>query len=180
MCNSNWRFGSDAGKGVMKRHRIGLAILMAVVSLPASIRLFGQSQQQAPVVMAVVVNPLNPVDNISSADLYKIFRGEKQSWNTSTPVFPVVRAPQSKERDVLLSRVLKMNESEYRKHWVMKVYSGEVPREPLSLLSNGMQLEAVRAEKGGIALVNVQDVHEGVKILKVDGRTPTSQGYPLR
>lgn len=130
--------------------------------------------------MAVIVNPQNPVDSITSTELRKVFAGEKLSWNSNVPVFVVVRAPQARERDILLGHVLKMTESEYRQYWVKKVYSGEVPREPLALLSNGMQLEAVRAEKGGIALVNLNDVREGVKVLKVDGHLPGTAGYPLK
>jgi hypothetical protein len=76
--------------------------------------------------------------------------------------------------------VLKMSESEYKAFWVKKVYSGESQREPLALFSNGMQLEAVRAEKGGIALVSLQDLHQGVKVLKVNGRLPGTPGYTLQ
>src|SRR5207247_8234530 len=112
--------------------------------------------------VAVIVNPQNQIDSISSADLRKIFAGEKRSWNSNIPIFVVVRAPQAHERDILLSHVLKMTESEYKQYWVKKIYSGDVPREPLALLSNGMQLEAIRADKGGIALINLTDVKQGV------------------
>jgi hypothetical protein len=73
-----------------------------------------------------------------------------------------------------------MNESEYQQYWVRKVYSGEAPRQPLALLSNGMQLEAIRAERGAIALISVQDIHQGVKVVKVEGRVPGMNGYPLK
>jgi ABC-type phosphate transport system substrate-binding protein len=130
--------------------------------------------------VAVIVNPANSVDSISLADLRKIFAGEKQSWNSSVPISVFVRGPGFRERDILLNRVLKMNESEYQQYWVKKVYSGEAPRQPLALLSNGMQLEAIRAEKGGIALISIQDLRQGVKVLKVDGRSPGMTGYPLK
>ena len=128
----------------------------------------------------MIVNPQNQIESISSTDLRKIFAGEKRSWNSNIPVFVVVRAPQAHERDILLSHVLRMTESEYKQYWVKKVYSGEVPREPLALLSNGMQLEAVRADKGGIALINLADVKQGVKVLKVDGKLPGAPAYTLR
>ncbi len=130
--------------------------------------------------VAVIVNPMNSLDSISAADLRKIFSGEKVSWGNGLAISVFVRAPQSHERDILLSRVLHMSESEYKAHWVQKVYSGEAQREPLSLLSNGMQLEAVRAERGGIALISMQDLHQGVKVLKVDGKLPGAAGYSLK
>lgn len=130
--------------------------------------------------IAVIVNPLNPVDNISLAELRRIFSGEKQSWSSGLPVSLFVRAPQARERDVLLARVLHMTDSEYKAYWVKKVYSGEVQHEPLALFSNGMELEAIRAERGGIALISMQDIHHGVKVIKVDGHLPGASGYPLK
>jgi len=148
-----------------------------LASLLAGSTILAQSKQDD---VAVIVNPQNQIESISSTDLRKIFAGEKRSWNSNIPVFVVVRAPQAHERDILLSHVLRMTESEYKQYWVKKVYSGEVPREPLALLSNGMQLEAVRADKGGIALINLADVKQGVKVLKVDGKLPGAPAYTLR
>lgn len=130
--------------------------------------------------VAVIVNPANKTESISLAELRKIFSGEKLSWSGGVAVAAFVRAPGTHERDLLLSRVLHMSESDYKAHWVKQIYSGESQREPLALVSNGMQLEAVRAEKGGIALINLQDVHSGVKVLKVDGHLPGSPEYPLK
>jgi ABC-type phosphate transport system substrate-binding protein len=152
-----------------------LGLLLAACALLAQ-----QNEAGATTDIAVVVNPLNPVDSISSVELRKIFTGEKQSWSASLPVFVMLRAPQARERDVLLNQLLRMSESEYKQHWVKKIYSGEVLREPLTLVSNGIQLEAVRAEKGGIALINMADVRKGVKVLKVDGHLPGTEGYVLK
>jgi ABC-type phosphate transport system substrate-binding protein len=149
--------------------------------VPAACLLLAQSNPtDANTDVAVIMNPANPVDAISTFELRKIFAGDKQNWNSSLPVFVMVRAPQARERDVLLNYVLRMNESEFKQLWVRKVYSGEVQREPLALLSNGMQLEAVRAEKGGIALIKLADVRQGVKVLKLDGHLPGTEGYALK
>lgn len=161
-----------------KRSGVLATILLMVLSC-------GLPAQQTPadarsVDVAVIVNPMNKLDSISAVDLRKIFSGERLSWGNGLPVSVFVRAPQAHERDVLLNRVLHMTESEYKAHWVKKVYSGEAQHEPLSLLSNGMQLEAVRAERGGIALINMQDLHQGVKVLKVDGKLPGAAGYSLK
>jgi len=130
--------------------------------------------------VAVIVNPSNPIEALSLADLRKIFAGEKQSWGAPGPISLFVRGPGARERDVLLGRILKMNESEYEQYWLRKTYSGEATRQPLALLSNGMQLEAIRAEKGAIALISVQDIHQGVKVVKIEGRVPGMTGYPLK
>ena len=163
----------------MHKHHQFLIGLIAVVLLAYQTPPSG-AQARRDDDVAVVVNPGNPVDSLSSSDLRRLFSGEKRSWNASLPVFLLVRAPEARERDVLLSHVLKMTESEYKQYWVKKVYSGEVPREPLALFSNGMQLEAVRAEKGAIALILAKDIKPGVKVVKVDGTSPGAANYPLR
>jgi ABC-type phosphate transport system substrate-binding protein len=154
---------------------LALLLLCAACALLAQ-----QNQTEAPTDVAVIVNPSNPLQSISSLELRKIFAGDRQSWAGGVPVFVLVRAPQARERDVLLNQVLKMNESEYKQYWIRKVYSGEAQREPLAVFSNGMQLEGVRAEKGGIALIKLVDVRQGVKVLKLDGHLPGSNGYTLR
>jgi len=166
-----------------ERIRTGLT---AGLILLAACGLLGQQNQNEAVKetsktdIAVIVNPINPAESITLTDLRKIFAGDKQSWSGSLSVFVMVRAPQARERDVLLGQVLRMTESEFKQHWVKKVYSGEVQREPLTVFSNGMQLEAVRVEKGGIALINSSDVRQGVKVLKVEGQLPGASGYPLK
>ena len=47
------------------------------------------------------------------------------------------------------------------------------------LPSNGMQREALTAYPGAITLVDSADVKLGMKILKVDGKMPEEEGYPL-
>jgi ABC-type phosphate transport system substrate-binding protein len=161
---------------MMKRHGIVIVACICMLLLMTGATVFGAYEEDD---VAVIVNPENPIGSMTSAELRKIFSGEKTSWNSNISVFLVVRAPRAREREILLSRILKMTEPEYKQYWVKKVYNGEVSREPLTLLSNGMQLEAVRAEKGAIALISLQDVHQGVKVIRVDGRMPGAAGYPL-
>jgi ABC-type phosphate transport system substrate-binding protein len=130
--------------------------------------------------IAVIVNPGNPVDSITTADLRKLFAGDKASWGGGIPTTPFVRAAPARERDVLLKVVLKMTDAQYQEYWIKKVYSGAAAHEPLSLMSSGMQLDAVRSQKGGIALVNASEVKDGVKVIKVDGLMPGAAGYPLK
>jgi len=158
------------GNGTVLKALAGLMLLVLVSATTA---------QQQEVEMAVVVNPQNPVTSISSSELRRIFAGDKQLWSDNVPVFPVVRAPEARERQVLLNRILRMTEAEYKQYWVQKVYSGESPHEPIAVFSNGMQLEAVRTKKGGIALINVQDVRQGVKVIGVDRTLPGQPGYSL-
>jgi phosphate transport system substrate-binding protein len=129
--------------------------------------------------VAVVVNPKNPVSNVSRSELRKIFAGERRTWAGGLFIKLVVRVPGSYERIALL-RLLEMSESEYRQYWIAQVFHGDAQAEPVALFSNGMQKEAIGAFPGAIALVTMGDVKPGMKVLKVDGRLPGESGYPVR
>lgn len=128
--------------------------------------------------VAVVVNPKNPVSNLSRSELRQIFAGEKRTWPGGLPIKIITRVPGSYEHVVLL-RILRMNESEYKQYWIAQLFHGEAQAEPAALFSNGMQKEAIGAFPGGIALVDLVDVKLGMKVVKVDGHLPGEPGYPV-
>src|SRR5216683_3806905 len=84
--------------------------------------------------VAVVVNPKNPVANVSTQDLRRLFAGEKHSWAGGLPVKLFIRAPGAYERVVLL-KLLDMSESAYKQYWTAQVFRGEAQTEPLALFS---------------------------------------------
>jgi hypothetical protein len=128
--------------------------------------------------VAVVVNQQNSIRDLSSRELRRLFAGEKHSWAGGLPVKLFIRAPGAYERVVLL-KLLDMSEIEYKHYWTARVFRGEAQAEPIPLFSNGMQKEALTAFPGAIALVNLQDVKPGMKVVRVDGHLPGDVGYPL-
>jgi ABC-type phosphate transport system substrate-binding protein len=128
--------------------------------------------------VAVVVNDRNPVTKISKIELRNIFAGEERSWSAGVPIRIFVRAPGTRERAALL-KLLDMTEGEYKQYWTAQVFRGEAQAEPIALPSNGMQREAVVAYPGAVALVELQDVKAGMKVLRVEGRMPGEAGYAL-
>ena len=128
--------------------------------------------------IAVVVNPKNPVSNVSRSELRKIFAGEKRTWAGGLSIKIITRAPESYERIVLL-RLLGMSESEYKQYWIGQVFQGDAQAEPAAVFSNGMQKEAISSFLGAIALIDTKDVKPGMKVLKVDGHLPGEPGYPV-
>ncbi len=128
--------------------------------------------------VAVVVNEKNSVSNLTTSELRKLFAGEKHAWAGARPVKLFVRGQDTSERAVLL-KLLGMSETEYKTYWAAQVFRGDAATEPAVLPSNGMQREAVVAYPGAIALVSLQDVKPGMKIVKIDGHMPTEAGYPF-
>jgi ABC-type phosphate transport system substrate-binding protein len=151
---------------------LALAVTLAAWNISA--------QQSKEVTVAVVVNPANPVNAISTADLRKIYSGDKVSWGVNLPVIPFVRSAPAHERDVMLKAVMKMTDAQYQGYWIKKVYSDQSVHEPIALTSTATQLDAVRSQTGGIAFINAQEVRPGVKVIKIDDLLPGAPGYSLK
>ena len=126
------------------------------------------------------MNTSNPVNNLSLADLRKIYFGDRQYWKSNLPVVLLMRSPGSHEREVVLRVVFEMTEERYTKYWVAKVVRAEVSDPPASLYSFWMLQEGVRGNPGAVGYVDANDVRPGVKVLRIDGLLPGDSGYSLR
>jgi hypothetical protein len=143
----------------------------AVVSAPAAMG--------APKGIAVAVSPKNALSNLTVGDLRKILGGNKRIWPGGAAIKIFTRAPGTPERAALL-KLLGQTEAEYKQYWTSKVYLGDVDSEPMILPSEGMQREALTAYPGAITLIGADAVRPGMKILKIDGKSPDDENYPLR
>jgi phosphate transport system substrate-binding protein len=156
----------------MKRKNI-VIFLAQIFLLLASWKAHGEE-----VAIAVIVNPDNPVTNLSLADLRRIFSGEKRAWPGGTPIKLIVRGPGAPEREALL-RLLGISEGQYKEFWTTQVFRGEAESEPIAVPSFGMEKEAITALRGGIAMVEANKVKPDMKVVKIDGLLPGEPGYKL-
>jgi ABC-type phosphate transport system substrate-binding protein len=130
--------------------------------------------------IAVVVHPDTPVSDLSLAEVRKVLLGERQYWNSKTPVVLLIRAPVARERDVVLRVIYQMSEAQFKQYWVAKIFRAEVASPPKIVYSNDLQFELVTAMPGAIAFVDARNVRPGLKVLSVDGHLPGDKDYPLR
>jgi len=160
--------------------KLSATILAAILLLcvPRGNFTLAQSSREADI--AVVVNADTPVTDLSLSEVRKIFLGDRQYWTTKLPVVLVMRAPVTRERDVVLRVIYQMSETQYSQYWVAKIYRSEVTAAPKIVYSDDTQYELVTAMPGAIAAVDGRNVHPGVKVLRVDGMLPGDRGYPLR
>lgn len=156
----------------MKTNKLARTLLLSVAVLGYTSLALAQGG------IAVVVNPHNAQSSIGIGDLRKILVGEKRNWPDGSAVKLFTRTSGTKEHSAML-KLIGMAETEYKQYWRTRVYDGEAQSEPVTLPSNGMQREAVQAYVGGIALVDASDVKFGMKVLKIDGKSPGDPGYPL-
>lgn len=130
--------------------------------------------------IAIVVRPDLPVDDLSFAELRRVMLGDRQYWSSSLRITLLVRAPGSRERDVVLKTIYQMTEAQFRQYWIAKVFRAEAPSGPRIVYSSDMAAEMALAIPGAVTFVDATQVPSGLKVLKINGRLPRETGYPLR
>ena len=155
-----------------------IAVLLALLLLPA-VQAFSQDDvAQSPI--AIVVHKDSEVENLAMDQLRNIFLANQQFWPDRTRIILLVRAPKSDERDFVLDTIYQMDEAQFRKYWIAKMFRAEVPRGPKIVFSTDMTVELVVAIPGSISFISADQVTDDVRVVRVDGKLPSDDGYPLK
>jgi len=133
----------------------------------------------APGDIAVVVGPDTPADDLSFADVRKLFMGDRQYWNSNLRVTLLIRAPAARERDVVLKTIYGMTEAQFRQYWISKIFRLETSIGPKIVYSTEMASELAAAIPGAVTFMDSANVPKSLKIVKIDGRSPGEKGYRL-
>jgi ABC-type phosphate transport system substrate-binding protein len=147
-----------------------LALLAALVCASAM-------AQTGPI--AVITNAGTPVTNLSRAELRTIFHGDRQFWSSSLKIALLVPAVGSAERSVMLKKIYEKNESQYKQHWVAKVFRNEATSPPREISTRDLVVRFVRQTPGSLALVDASSIPGGVRVITIDGKGPNDPGYAL-
>jgi hypothetical protein len=152
--------------------------MLAMASL-AGTRPGEDDGKQATVVMALIVHPKNPATDLKLREARQLLKLDRQFWENRVRVDLYLPPRDTDVRTLLLDKVYARSEEELTRYWVGKVFSGEIPREPSVARSHQAAGLLVARAEGGLAVVPANEVPEGVKVLRVDGKRPGDEGYPL-
>ena len=130
--------------------------------------------------IAVVVSSRNPANDLSLAELRRILMGERRFWGGNVQVRLVLRERGARERDQVLSSLLKMDNKAFAEHWRAKVFRGEASEEPLTVSSSAMTRQFLTETPGGLTFMVAKSFPTELKVLKIDGKLPGEPGYSLR
>jgi hypothetical protein len=151
------------------------ALFVATLMFAASAQ---EAVQATPI--AVIVHEDVPVDEVSLPELRRIFRGERLFWAGDLTITLLAPPRGSRERQVLLGKVYERgSEAEYKRFWINKLFDKRGQTAPKVTGSSQMSAGLVREIPGAIALVPADRIPRGVKVLRIDGRSPGEVGYPL-
>ena len=157
------------------------ATVSALVTLAAAALMFSKVEAQTADVeaVAIVVHPQVAVDDLSLDELKSIFLAERQHWQDRSRITLLVRAAIAPERDRVLSEIYGMGEDRYRRYWIAKMFRSEVASGPKTVFSTEMLRDLVTVIPGSIGFVPVSEVGPDLKVIRIDGKLPGDEGYPL-
>ena len=119
---------------------------------------------------AVVVNKDNEVDNVTSAHLAKIVRGEIRKWNDGKNVVLVLHKDSAGEAETL-QRLNKMSTVEW------KTFVSAHKDSIVFVDTDADVVKAVQSEPGAIVFIEVHSIYNNVNVVHVDGKLPMELGY---
>ncbi len=160
---------------------LGLALpLGANRSAAAGLCAPNPEQEETNNCLAFVVNRSNPLDNVSLAELRKIFLAERNHWPDGHRITIVMQDPGQPERKAVLKQIYRMNENDFSRYFLHKAFTGEVPSSPKTLASSTGVRKFVFNVPGAIGYVRASEVDATVKAIRVDGRLPGEKGYGMQ
>ena len=166
-----------------------MVAVMATLALPCAISAggvagysgaYGRPVPYSEEPLAIIVNKSNPVDDLSSAELRKIFLAERRTWPGGRRITIVMREPGGAERETLLRSVCRMSDSEFNKYFMQLSFTGEAQITPKVLATSGGVLRFVFNVPGAIGYVRAGELDGGVKAVRIDGHAPGDGLYRLK
>jgi ABC-type phosphate transport system substrate-binding protein len=130
--------------------------------------------------LGIVVNRSNPVENLSFAELRKIFLGEQSHWSNGRRITVVMLEPGKQERQAVLTQIYRMDDKDFNKHFVQGMFTGEIHAAPKTLGTSAEVLKFVLNVPGAIGYVRVTEADESVKVVHIDSRLPGDKDYGIR
>jgi phosphate transport system substrate-binding protein len=120
--------------------------------------------------MALVVSKDNSVQNVTSAHLAKLLKGEVKKWADGKNVVLVLHG-NSPDEMVTLEHLNKMTEAEVK---AMVASHKDAIR---TVGTDADVIEAVASTPGAIGFVSERSITDRVVVVKIDGKLPMEAGY---
>lgn len=166
----------------MRAITILAVLLIAAVALPwgATGAQPGAAPDDESNSLAMIVNRSNPVENLTAAEVRKIFLTERSHWPNGRKITLVMFQQGRDERVAMLRDIYRMGEREFGQHFLRATFKGETSSAPKTIASPSGMRKFVFNVPGAIGYVRASEVDGSVKVVRVDGRLPGEPGYKLK
>ena len=126
---------------------------------------------------AVIVHRSSAVSDVKLDDLRRFFLGQGALAANAQHVMLVELSP---IRTRFYKRLLGLSPDEVRRRWIGVVFRGDALTLPFELADPAAVKKFVAEHPGAVAFVEVSDIDDTVKALRVDGKRPGDPQYPLK
>jgi ABC-type phosphate transport system substrate-binding protein len=124
--------------------------------------------------LAVITDAANPVSDLSTAELIKIFNAHTQTWPDGKPIKLAVHDPGSADMHLVIRKLMAMTPEQ------AEIFLQSHSRTMVVADSDDAVLKFVSGTRGAIGIVDLFSITKDVKVLKIDGKLPVEPGYVLR
>jgi len=109
-----------------------------------------------------------------------VFLGERSHWANGRRITLVMLEPGQPERKAILREIYRMSETDFNRHFLQGLFTGEVFVSPKTLATPVGVRKFIFNVPGAIGYVRSRDVDSTVKVIRIDGRLPDDKDYELR
>jgi hypothetical protein len=129
-------------------------------------------------VLAVVVAKASPVQELTVAELRRIFTSEGDSDSSGQRYVPFNHPPHTTDRMSFDQAVLGMSADDVSQFWIERRIKG-LPGPPRSVDSLSLLLRLIARLPGGIGYARPAQLTGEVRAVRVNGKLPSDARYPL-
>lgn len=117
----------------------------------------------------IIVNKANPINDISSAQLKKIYNGRIKFWDNGAKIIPLDLVDDNPSASRFANIILKVDLDTKRRFWSQKLYAG-AGAPPQQEADYTRVISLVASEPGAIGYVKKEYATSAVKLITVDGK----------
>jgi hypothetical protein len=165
----------------MRRSHVALWLFVVMASPVGEIALGldrAEAETQA-LPLAVVVAKNSPVNELSLYDLKHLFLGDYVNGPDGKRLIPLHHASGSPERIAFGASVLGLSPDQETAYWIDRRIRGQ-SGSPRAIAQAVLAQRIVGHLDGGITYVRLNEVRPDVKVVRIDAKLPTDQGYRVR
>ncbi|MCC6752246.1 MAG: hypothetical protein IT371_31650 [Deltaproteobacteria bacterium] len=171
------RAGVGEARDRRSRGRWLLSAVLVVAALAGPART-GGAPKPGGAHLAVVVHPVNPLKELSLAQLKDIFLKTRTQWGLDRAIVVFNAEPLSPLRLSFDKQVLGLSGQAAASYWIDRRIRG-LGMPPKSVGAPSLLVRIVARQRDAIGYVPLDKVAAGVKVLRIEGKAPGEPGYAL-
>lgn len=125
-----------------------------------------QVADSAPRKIAIVTHPDNPVNELTKAELGRLFLKKRTFWETGARCVPINQPGSTEIRDLFYRTVLDLDQTELKRYWMQETMTGNA-RPPVTVDNAAIVKKYIEKLPGAVAYIWADEVDETVTIIRI-------------